>query len=190
MSSRLISARERKQWQKLLIEHTLQSEMPPGWQTRLFGAVGYFAEVSLHLLILERGAMRKLMFGKKTIESRLYQRRDPVYDSIERDDLVLLKRSDGPVQAIAVVCHCQKMELSPGGIDEIRREYGERISEPDEYWHRKEHARYGALLWFDPIARISPVECYKRDRRSMVTLMHRALPSDRNQVCVSHGAKD
>ena len=60
---------------------------------------------TLHLAILVEPYLQFILEGRKTVESRFSVRRGAPYGTVQRGDVVVLKRSGGPVVGLAQVAH-------------------------------------------------------------------------------------
>jgi hypothetical protein len=125
----------------------------------------------VHLAVMVEPYLSLLMEGRKTVESRFSATRRAPWGCVGVGDIVLVKRSSGPVVGVAEVGRVWGFEI--GGVDEvaaIRREFGGRVCGGEAFWAGCAGARYGTLL---EVARVGPVKhvnCHKRDQRGWVVL--------------------
>jgi hypothetical protein len=109
--------------------------------------------------------------GTKTVESRFSATRCAPYRAVEPGDLVLLKRSAGPIVGLAEVSEVWYYKLDSGAWETIRRRFGPllRVDDPS-FWDRRASSCFATLMRLDRVETISPLGCGKRDRRGWVVL--------------------
>lgn len=124
-----------------------------------------------HLAMLDGSYLSKIVAGEKTIESRFSKSRIPPFQQITADDVVFLKQSSGPIQAIALV---SKVEfygpLKPGGIDQLIEEYKEELRLDESFITLKRDSNYVTLIYFTVVLPINPIPITKSDGRSWIVL--------------------
>jgi dephospho-CoA kinase len=126
---------------------------------------------TLHLAILVEPYLQFILEGRKTVESRFSARRGAPYGIVQRGDIVLLKRSGGPVVGLAQIAYVWFYRLDPRSWDGIRNEFTEALCAQDPaFWHARRHASYATLMRLQHVRAITPVPCVKRDRRGWVVL--------------------
>ncbi len=74
---------------------------------------------TLHLAILVEPYLQFILEGRKTVESRFSARRGVSYGAVQRGDVVLLKRSGGPVIGVAQIAHVWFYRLDPKSWESI-----------------------------------------------------------------------
>lgn len=137
----------------------------------------------LHLAVFHEPFLSWLLAGKKTVESRFSVNRVAPFGAVARDDLVLLKRSTGPVVGIALAGDPGFYELEPDSWATIRRRFAAAICAPDEgFWTARARARYATLIPIKAAVALAPISIAKRDRRGWVLLppplpYHEQLPA-------------
>lgn len=75
----------------------------PFWRERIRACFETPSPQVLHLAIFQEPYLGLILAGKKTIESRFSVNRIAPYEAAERDDLVLLKRSSGPITGLCLL---------------------------------------------------------------------------------------
>ncbi len=110
-----------------------------------------------HVAIVTPQLGAALAAGRKRIESRFFTTRRVPFGRVARHDTIHFKLSGGPVigrcRVARVVFY---RDLTPGGIDAIRRRYNHAILAPRSYWQARRNSRYGVLIWLGPF---SPRDC-------------------------------
>ena len=145
-------------WSGLLKEALIES-LPP---------------VSTHLAIFVEPFLQFVLEGKKPVESRFSAKKCAPYDAISENDLVLLKRSGGPIVGVCEVSKVWFYELDPQSWRSIREEFAVAMCAQDPgFWNSRENAAYATLLHLGRVKAVPPIGCTKRDRRGWVVLRRR-----------------
>jgi hypothetical protein len=135
----------------------------------------------LHLAVLVEPYLQLVLEGSKTVESRFSSRRSPPYHKVKRGDVILLKRSSGPILGICEVSDVWFYRLDPASWGLIRSEFTKAMCAQDpDFWRNREGASFATLMRIQEVTRISPINCEKRDRRGWVVLTadHHRLVQD------------
>lgn len=141
----------------------------PFWSRRLERVEQGSAHI--HLAIFHEPFLSLLLAGKKTVESRFSVNRVAPFGVVARDDLVLLKRSTGPVVGIALAGDPGFYQLDPDSWATIRRRFARAICAPDDaFWAARVRARYATLIPIKATLALAPFPIIKRDRRGWVLL--------------------
>ena len=126
--------------------------------------------VGVHLAVFVEPFLSAILDGRKTIESRFALHRCAPYQKVESGDVILLKRSGGPVVGVARAARPDFFELGPGDLDQIRLEHAEELfALDDEFWSSRTEKRYATLIGLEDTARVDDMRVEKRDRRGWVT---------------------
>ena len=132
---------------------------------------------SIHLAVLVEPYLQYIIDGDKTVESRFSANRCAPYQKVKTGDLVLLKRSGGPVVAFCEVSHAWYYELDPGSWHEIRKEFATALCAQDpEFWKSRERAEFATLMRIKDVTPVVPFSCSKRDRRGWAVVREEGLP--------------
>jgi len=124
-----------------------------------------------HLVILRKPYLEAILAGRKRIESRFRQTRRSPFGKVRPGDKLFLKKSAGPVCAVATVMAVKNFEnLTPKRIIELKERYNHDIGGDDEYWQSKADYRFGFLVWLRDVRAIGPVRIRKKDWRAWVVL--------------------
>jgi hypothetical protein len=141
------------------------------WHRRVDGAHRRGGEKpTLHVAVMIEPYLSAILSGAKTVESRFSANRCAPYLGVERDDIILFKRSAGPVCAVASVCQVTYYELSPAILSHIREEYSSRLcAVDDDFWHTRSNKQFATLIEVERTSAVAPFAIAKRDRRGWVT---------------------
>jgi hypothetical protein len=130
--------------------------------------------VALHLAILVNPYLQLLLDGQKTVESRFSINRRAPYDQVQHGDVVLLKRSGGPITGIGLVTEAKFYQVTPTVLRAIRDEFADElgISDPS-FWSDRERAAFATLLRLSQVRTLTPIPYLKRDQRAWIILKQR-----------------
>jgi hypothetical protein len=125
----------------------------------------------IHLAVFVEPFLRYVLDGSKTIESRFSQNAMPPFGRVDRGDIVLLKRSSGPVVGISEVGDAWHYELNPLTWQKIRSQFWSAMKlENSGFIEQKANASFATLIRLDHVIPCGPIVCSKRDRRGWVIL--------------------
>jgi len=155
----------------------------PFWSHKLGNLASCkFANESIHLAVLVEPYLQFILDGTKSVESRFSVRRYPPYDRVEGGDVILLKRSSGPIVGICEVSSAWFYHLDPKSWSEIRTEFAQALCAQDpDFWRTREAASFATLMRIHRVLTITPTKCDKRDRRGWVVLRSRQQRFDIDQ---------
>lgn len=161
-------------WYSLMVELREAVKKDPFWEPYLNSATRNPAAFGIHLAVLVEPYLQYILDGKKTVESRFSINRIAPYGEVQKDDILLLKRSGGPIIAICQVGQVWFYELNPQSWDEIRDEFTQMLCAQDpEFWNSRRRASYATLMRVRKVKAIDPIKYIKRDRRGWVVLSAR-----------------
>lgn len=129
---------------------------------------------SVHLAVFREPYLQLIIDGKKTVESRFSVVRCAPYLRVKPGDIVLLKRSGGPVNAICTVGAVWSYELDPKSWVEVKRFADALCATDPSFWSEKEGAAYATLMQIRDVKELPSLAFKKRDRRGWVVLQDRA----------------
>lgn len=139
---------------------------------------GRDAPVGVHLAVFVEPYLEAILDGRKTVESRFALHRCAPYGQVETGDVILLKRSGGPVVGIARAANTDFRRLGPGDLESIRCTYADELfATDDDFWTVRADKRYATLIGLEETLRIDEMVVEKRDRRGWVTY-ERSRPSE------------
>lgn len=153
------------------------------WRGRLTKAMALSADaIGVHVAVFVEPFLSAVLDGRKTIESRFSLNRQPPYDCIEPGDIILLKRSGGPVVGIAEAGEAQFFTLSPKVVSSLRERFATQMfAVDDSFWSARRDKNYATLIEIREVVPIRDVTIPKRDRRGWVSYrqrpMERLLPA-------------
>lgn len=147
-------------------------ELDPEWAPVCSDiARGAAPRCSLHLAVFVEPYLEYVLEGRKTVESRFSVARFPPYGRVGRGDLVLLKKSGGPVVGVCEIGAAWFYQLEPKSWSTIRLEFTRALcAEDPKFWQSRQGASYATLMYVSRVKRITPVSWPKRDRRGWVVL--------------------
>jgi hypothetical protein len=130
-----------------------------------------------HLAVLYRTYVTQIIRGRKTVECRLGQMGYPPHGLIGPGDLVWLKEVSGPVRAAVRVEGVRSLPLAETrSLEQIRREWNDRILAPAEFWRAGRTASVATLIVFGQVCAFEPFRIRKTDRRAWVPLARPPVP--------------
>lgn len=128
--------------------------------------------VGVHLAVLVEPYLRFILDGRKTVESRFARRACPPYQGIDRDDVILLKRSGGPIVGL-----CQASDVWFHQRDErtwqlVRDEFAASMCALDPaFWEERAETSFATLVRLAHVRGVTPsINVAKHDRRGWVIL--------------------
>ena len=140
------------------------------WRTRINAVINGSDGSGVHLAVFQEPYLQAVLDGRKTIESRFSLTRCAPYDRVGRGDLILLKRSGGPVVGLALAGRAFCQSLGDGDLQQLRSLYAaELMAEDDAFWNERSEKRFATLIDIDECLPIDTMEVSKRDRRGWVT---------------------
>jgi hypothetical protein len=126
---------------------------------------------SLHLAVFVEPFLQFVLDGRKTVESRFSIHRCAPFHCVRSGDLVLIKRSGGPIIALAEISQVWYYELNQDAWSFIRTRFATQLCVEDpEFWERKASSYFATLMQLGRVERLDPLDCSKRDRRGWVVL--------------------
>lgn len=126
----------------------------------------------LHLAIFTPGFIEKIFTGKKTLDGRFSQIRCMPFGTIEKGDLVLMKKSGGPIIGYFIAGEIQfYSELIPNKLKEIALKYWDELAITDEFWREKKNSRYLTLVQIKKPTKFRfPISVKKKNLSGWVSL--------------------
>ncbi len=142
----------------------------PYWESHLSKS----SSLTIHLAIFLEPYLSFILEGRKTVESRFSTHRIAPYEKIQRGDVILLKRSGGPILGLCEVGDVWFYRLDPKTWADIRRKFNYSLCVQDSsFWASRKHASFATLIRVQNIRAIKPMACTKQDRRGWVILKNR-----------------
>lgn len=147
----------------------------PQWRRLLAPYDPYQAPpTSLHLAVLVEPYLTYLLDGRKTIESRFTIHPRPPYRRVLAGDLLLLKRSAGPIVGACRAAAVWDYQLDPDSWTHIRHGFAAALCAQDGFWDERAHAAYATLIRVEQVQHLPALPLGKRDRRGWVVIADRA----------------
>lgn len=145
----------------------------PFWQPYLDQFVPqYDTQSSLHLAILVEPYLEFVLGGQKTLESRFSVRRIPPYYCVADGDIVLLKRSGGPIVGLCQIVQVKHFTLNPRVLEMLKTEFSRDLcAEDPNFWKERENTLFATLMRLQNVKAIPPVAYTKRDRRGWIVML-------------------
>ncbi|HLZ24712.1 MAG TPA: ASCH domain-containing protein [Ktedonobacterales bacterium] len=126
---------------------------------------------TFHLAIFVPPYLDLILEGRKTAESRFSRLRIAPYGQVAAGDVLLLKRSGGPIAGICLIEHVWQFDLETIGLAPIRAEFAAALcATGDAFWQARTTARYATIMSLTHVRPIAPLPYSKRDRRGWVCL--------------------
>jgi hypothetical protein len=161
------------EWRSLLIRNLIPAIQGNTFWEKYLGDLlsGTESQSSIHLAIFVEPFLQYVLDGTKEIESRFSAVRCAPYRSVNKGDVVVLKRTGGPVLGLGLVESAWFYELEPESWQEIRDNYARALCALDPlFWEDRKHAAFATLMRIKQVQAIDPIRVGKRDRRGWVVL--------------------
>ncbi len=107
----------------------------------------------LHLGIFTDPFLTFMLEGKKTIESRFTKNKIIPYNKIEKEDIVFVKKSSGPILAYFKVKEVLFFNLKETPIEKIKE------------------SRYATLIFIDKLVKLKPFSIHKKGMQTWLILV-------------------
>lgn len=127
-------------------------------------------ERGIHLAVFAEPFLSFLLLGRKTLDSRFSIHPIAPYLQVSSGDLILIKRSGGPIVAAAIAGDVKYHAVTPKVLKAVRLEYSGKLCATDDFWKSKKRARYLTLIELAEVFKLSDIIANKRDRRGWVVL--------------------
>lgn len=136
------------------------------------------ATVSIHLAVFTEPYLTYVLEGKKTVESRFGVTRQPPFERVLRGDILVLKRSSGPVCGLCRVARVWYYRLDARTWPEIERFSEALCMDGSEFWKKRRAASFATLMQIEDVHSLREFTIAKQDPRSWVIVK---CPSMSNQ---------
>lgn len=157
---------------KFIEDNVLPNMEDSFWQERLTKLLfDGSSPNSVHLAIFVEPYLKFILEGRKTVESRFNSHRCVPYQKVQVGDILLLKRSGGPVVGLCEVANVWFYQLDPESWDTIKHKFAQDLFVQDPtFWEKRQHASYATLMRIRNVCPIAPAKFVKYDRRGWVLL--------------------
>jgi hypothetical protein len=164
--------------QLTLLEHLRTAVRREQQWSELFEEVvaGNGPPVGLHLAILVEPYLQFVLDRSKTVESRFSRKRSAPFGKVSPGDVVLLKRSSGPLVGSCTVTAVWDYRLTPTSWSEIKQRFGPAICPQGPFWEDRREASFATLMQITEARALPQLVLPKRDRRGWVVLMDQRAP--------------
>jgi hypothetical protein len=151
----------------LLLQRATATSGIPQWMIdTLLGKTGH----GIHLGVFVEPYLGFILEGKKTIESRFSMHKHAPFQQVNPGDLIILKRSSGPVRGICRVSHAWYYRVDATTWDEIESYAAALCMDASPFWQSKKAASYATLMRIEDVCRLPDLEIDKVDPQSWVVL--------------------
>lgn len=162
-----------RNWRRLIAENIIPAIAGDHfWESRLCEIISDdISPFGLHLAIFVEPYLTYILEGRKTVESRFGVHRRAPYGQVAPEDVILLKRSGGPVTGICLVSDVWFYNVNVESWQDLRTEFAEALCAQDpEFWETRKNASFATLMRLSYVRSIDPVAVPKKDRRGWVVL--------------------
>lgn len=159
-------------WQALL-KRSIQKEVNGDsfWAPYLLSMLKEKIQSGLHLAVFVEPYLQYILEGKKTVESRFSERRIVPFGHVHKNDVILLKKSGGPIVGVCQISDIWYYRLDPKSWQQIRTEFSQMLCAQDpEFWRERKCAEFATLMSLRNVREIHPIRYSKNDRRGWVIL--------------------
>jgi len=112
-----------------------------------------------------------ILSGKKTIESRLTQKRVVPFGRVSIGDVVILKKSGGAVSAIFEVSNVYSFEpKTEDDVYLIKNKYNQRLCGSDDFWESKKGSRFATLIEIGKLMILTPITYSFKNRQAWIAM--------------------
>jgi len=124
----------------------------------------------LHLAVFIEPYLSFIFEGKKTIESRFNVRKQAPFEQVSAGDVLVLKRSGGPVCGICLISNVWFYRLNPDTWREIESFAAALCMDESPFWEKRKASSFATLMRIEDAIKIPDIFIDKVDLRSWVVL--------------------
>lgn len=125
----------------------------------------------VHLGVFVEPYLEHILAGRKTVESRFGRTRCAPHGQVAQGDVLILKRSSGPVVGVCMINDIWSFDLTRQSIDGVRKRFARALcAEEEAFWDARRDTKIATLMQISHVAATSPQTTNKRDRRGWVTI--------------------
>lgn len=128
------------------------------------------SDIGVHLAVFVEPYLEYLLQGRKTIESRFSVNKHPPFEQVNIGDLIVIKRTAGPVCAVCKVANVWFYRLDPSSWSEITQHAEALCMDSSSFWQKKSAASFATLMEVQDVHRIKEFGISKADPRSWVVI--------------------
>lgn len=133
-------------------------------------------QVGIHLAIVLEPYLEFILDGSKSVESRFSRNGCAPFGRVSAGDVVLLKRSSGPLVGLCTVSDVWDYRLTSAALAEIKDRFGSAICAQDGFWEDRRDAAFATLMRIEDTRPLPDLTVPKRDRRGWVVLRDSRTP--------------
>jgi hypothetical protein len=134
------------------------------------------AEVGIHLAVVLEPYLQFILDHSKSVESRFSRNGCAPFGRVSAGDVILLKRSSGPVVGLCTVSDVWDYRLTPATLFEIKDRFGPAICPQEGFWEDRRDAAFATLMRVDGAISLPDLMIPKKDRRGWVVLRDQRVP--------------
>lgn len=123
-----------------------------------------------HLGVFSEPYLSYMMDGTKTIESRFSKDKRAPYSKIDKDDVVFIKKSSGPVIGYFTIRDIKFFELDREEISYIKKNYSIPLAVSDDFFIEKKDSKYATLIFIEKVMPLNPFRIHKKGMASWIAL--------------------
>ena len=126
----------------------------------------------VHLGVFIEPYLQLIIEGKKTLESRFSINRSAPYCKVNQGDILLLKRSGGPIVGVCRIIHSWSYTLDVQQWAMLKTQHAKALCIDDPaFWERKQKSKYATLMQIRHVQALDPSILFKKsDRRGWIVL--------------------
>lgn len=168
------SSKSSEQWKSQLIETLYDNVRKNEFWDSYYEKTTKFSSINIHLGIFIEPYLQLIIDEKKTIESRFSVNQCPPFGRVAKGDVLLLKRSGGPIVAICQINDVWSYHLDKALWNEIKDVHAKALCiEDPEFWKQKINSNYATLMRVKNVYSLNPICFEKSDRRGWVVLSNK-----------------
>jgi hypothetical protein len=124
----------------------------------------------IHLAVFVEPYLTYILEGKKTVESRFSITRQPPFGQVRAGDILVLKKTGGPVCGLCRVANVWCYRLDPRTWPEIERFSAALCMDGSDFWKKKKGASFATLMQVEDVRSLQEFKISKEDPRSWVVV--------------------
>jgi hypothetical protein len=125
----------------------------------------------VHLAIFREPYLKYILEGKKIMESRFSRKKIVPYKKLNLGDIILLKRSGGPLKGIASISNIHYFTINNRALCYIKKKYTKSLFIKDQkFWADKQKSSYATIFSLDNVVETDPIYLKKRFRSGWIKI--------------------
>lgn len=163
-----------QKWKGKLIKHICEElKVDKDWQNEYRKLKQQTIGIGIHLAIFNEPYLTLIFDGKKKVESRFSRNKTGPYRKVCRGDIIILKKSGGPVLGLFTAGDVLYYEnLTTEICLQIEYKYGSKIGTQYDhnFWTSRTNSKYSTLIEIGKLKKLTPLWISKKDRTAWVVL--------------------